>query len=45
MGGKKLQFVVEPLRHKWPIFAVGMIHGGEFLLVLWLVDFRIKWGY
>lgn len=42
---KSLQFKVEPLRHKWPIFVAGFISNGEFVLSLWLVDFRITWGY
>jgi len=45
MGGKKLQFEIGALKHRWPVFAVGMMHGREFLLVLWLVEFRLKWGY
>ena len=43
---KSLQFKVEPLRHKWPLFAFGVMGGGnEFVLSLWLIDFRISWGY
>lgn len=43
---KSLQFKVEPLRHKWPLFAIGVMGGGnEFVLSLWLIDFRISWGY
>jgi len=43
---KSLQFKVELLRHKWPLFAIGVMGGGnEFVLSLWLIDFRISWGY
>ena len=43
---KKLKFEIEPLRHRWPIFAVGFVNTHrEFLVSLWLVDFRISWGY
>lgn len=43
---KKLKFEVEPLRHRWPLFAIGVTGGGrEFIVSLWLVDFRISWGY
>jgi hypothetical protein len=43
---KKLKFEIEPMRHKWPVFAIGFMAGGkEFLVVLWLIDFRISWGY
>ena len=43
---KKLKVEIEPLRHRWPLFAIGVMSGGkEFILSLWLVDFRISWGY
>ena len=44
---KSFQFKVELLRHKWPLFAFGFVGcgGSEFIVSLWLVDFRFSWGY
>lgn len=43
---KKLKFEVQFLRYRWPVFAVGFIAGGaEFVVALWLVEFRLSWGY
>lgn len=43
---KKLKLELAFFRHKWPVFAVGVMAGGsEFILALWLVEFRLSWGY
>ncbi len=42
---KSLQIKIEILRHRWPLFAVGIVGGNEFVLLLWLVAIRIEWLY
>ena len=43
---KSLHLITEFLPRKWPCFAVGFIaSGNEFVLHLYLVCFRIRWGY
>ncbi len=43
---KSLQFKVEFFRHKWPLLAVGFVGAGnEFVISLWVIDFRLTWGY
>lgn len=45
MNDKKLSFEI---RHRkgWPVFAFGFISGWrEFVCLLWIVEFRIKWGF
>jgi hypothetical protein len=43
---KNLHLTTEFLPHKWPCFAVGFVSSGnEFVLHLYLVCFRIRWGY
>jgi hypothetical protein len=43
---RKLKFEVEFFRHRWPVFAFGfMPHGPEFILALWVVEFRLSLGY
>lgn len=43
---KSLHLALEFLPRKYPCFAVGFIGSGkEFILHLWLVCFRIRWGY
>ena len=43
---KSLHLNMEFLQRKWPCFAVGFTSGGnEFVLHLYLVCWRIRWGY
>jgi hypothetical protein len=43
---KSLHLTTEFLPRKWPCFAVGFMgSGSEFVLHLYLVCFRIRWGY
>ena len=43
---KKLSFEFRGRVSKWPVFAVGFISDWrEFVLMLWVIEFRIKWGY
>ena len=43
---KKLSFEVRGSAKKWPVFAFGFISDWrEFVLMLWFIEFRIKWGY
>lgn len=43
---KKLSLEMQLLQHRYPILAVGFVGGGnEFMVSLWLVDFRLRWGY
>ncbi|UOF82918.1 hypothetical protein [Caudoviricetes sp.] len=43
---KKLHLITEFWPRKWPCFAVGFIaSGNEFVLHLYLICFRIRWGY
>lgn len=43
---KKLHFDFEFFPRKYPCFAVGFFSSGkEFLLHLWLVALRVRWGY
>jgi len=43
---KSFQFKIELFKHKWPIVAFGFVgRGNEFVLSLWIVDFRFTWGY
>lgn len=43
---KSLHTVTEFLPRKWPCFAVGFFSSGdEFVLHLYLICFRIRWGY
>jgi hypothetical protein len=41
---KKLKFEFQFFQHKWPVLAIGFI-AREFVVVLWIADFRISWGY
>jgi hypothetical protein len=41
---KKIKISIELLMHKWPVFCIGFI-GGEFLILLWLVDIKIAYTY
>ena len=41
---KKLTFTVEPFRHRYPVFAIGFVGSREFVVSLWVVDFRLQWG-
>jgi len=46
MMRKSLHLITEFWPRKWPCFAVGFVGGGnEFVLHLWLVCFRVRWGY
>lgn len=43
---KSLHLTMEFWPRKWPCFAIGFASGGgEFVLYLYLVRFRIRWGY
>ena len=43
---KSLHLNIEFFPRKWPCFAVGFFSGGnEFVLHLYLICFRIRWGY
>jgi hypothetical protein len=43
---KSLHLTTEFFPRKWPGFAVGFFSSGqEFVLHLWLVCFRVRWGY
>lgn len=43
---KSLHLKTEFLPRKWPCFAIGFFSSGdEFVLHLYLVCFRIRWGY
>jgi hypothetical protein len=43
---KSLHLTTEFFPRLWPCFAVGFFSGGnEFVLHLYLVCFRIRWGY
>lgn len=43
---KSLHLTTEFMPRAWPIFAVGFVGGGnEFVLHLYLICFRIRWGY
>lgn len=43
---KGLHLNVEFFPRKWPCFAVGFFSGGnEFALHLYVVCFRIRWGF
>ena len=43
---KSLHLKTEFLPRKWPCFAIGFFSSGdEFILHLYLVCFRIRWGY
>ena len=43
---KSLHFNFEFLPRKWPCFAIGFFSGGnEFIVHLYLVSMRIRWGY
>lgn len=43
---KRLKFEFQFLKHKWPVIAFGFLgRGSEFVIVLWLAELRISWGY
>ena len=44
MNDKRLSFEI---RTRWgkPLFALGFSGWQEFICMLWIVEFRIKWGY
>jgi len=43
---KSLHLKTEFLPRKWPCFAIGFFSSGdEFIVHLYLVCFRIRWGY
>jgi len=41
-----LHLITEFWPRKWPCFAIGFVSSGnEFVLHLYVICFRIKWGY
>lgn len=43
---KKLSFEFRLGRKLWPVFAFGFISDWtEFVVLLWLFEFRLRWGY
>ena len=42
---KSLHTTTEFFPRKWPLLAVGFTSGSEFVLHLYAISFRIRWGY
>jgi len=43
---KSLHLTTEFWPRKWPCFAIGFMSGGdEFVLHLYLICLRVRWGY
>lgn len=42
---RKLKLSVELFRHKLPVFCIGFIGRYELLVSIWIIDFRVEYGY